>query len=318
MEAQELIDSYVDDVAARLPRRLRNDVGLELRGLLADQLDATSQGASQQPNERMALELLRRFGSPAEVASRYEPRGFDLIEREHAPLFVKLSVLCVGIQWAITLRAVFLGTATLGGWWTTWGLGALWWLGALLLYFAGAAWIRRVSPANADTGARPWTHWILWLPMSDEWRPKRAAESPRATKFQIVLATIATVFFAAPAWFLSLLVADPSWAQYNADFSHWLLVALITLLAARIALSAAVLTDPRRRAPTETLRFGLWVGFVGVLYWAAFSGKIFAAPAVDAPFKGWLAIFLLINTLQIAVWLRRAFVRVHIPAARPS
>ena len=202
----------------------------------------------------MALELLRRFGSPAEVASRYRPRGFDLIEREHASLFLKLAVLCVGIQWALTLPAVFRATVSVGGWWTTWGLGALWWVGVLLLYFAGAAWIRRVSPVDADTGKRPWTHWILWLPMSEEWRPKGPAVGPRATKFQITLATIATVFFAAPAWFLSLLVTDASWAQYDADFSRWLLVPLLAVLAARIALSAAVVADVRRRAPTETLR----------------------------------------------------------------
>jgi hypothetical protein len=312
MEAQELIESYVDDVAARLPRGLRNDVGLELRALLGDQLNGTAREASRQPDERMALELLNRFGNPADVASRYQPRGFDLIEPEDAPLFVKLSVLCIGLQWAFTLPAVFNRTATFGAWWVGWGLGALWWIGALLLYFAGAAWIRRASPVDSDTGKRPWTHWILWLPMSEEWRPKRAA-GPQATKIQITLATILTVFFAAPAWFLSLLVADASWAQYDAGFRRWLLVPLIALLAGRIALSAAVAADARRRAPTETLRFGLWVVFVGVLYWAAFAWNIFAAPGVNALFKGWLTFFLLINTVQIAASLRRAFVRVRVP-----
>ncbi len=317
MDAQELIESYVDDVAARLPRRQRNDVGLELRGLLGDQLNAAAEEAGRQADERMALELLHRFGNPADVASRYQPRGFDLIEPEDAPLFVKLSVLCIGLQWAFTLAAVFNGTATFGAWWIGWGLGALWWVGALLLYFAGAAWIRRVSPVDSDTGKRPWTHWILWLPMSEEWRPNRARD-PQATKFQIGLATIVTVFFAAPAWFLNLVVADASWAQYDASFSRWLLVPLFALLVVRITLATAVLADPRRRAPTESLRFVSWVLFVAVLYWAAFAGHIFGAPRVDALFKGWLTIFLLINTLQIAVWLRRAFARVRVPAARPS
>jgi len=314
MEAQDLIDSYVDDVALRLPRRIRDDVGLELRALLGDELHAAAEETRRQPDERMALDLLHRFGSPTEVAARYRPRGFDLIERGHAPLFVKLSMLAVGVQWALTLPAVFRGTTAFSAWWITWGAGALWWVGALLVYFASAAWIRRAAAVDPDTGKRPWTHWILWLPMSEEWQPKRAVNL-QPTKSQIMLAVIATLFFAAPAWFLNLFSADASWARYDADFQRWLLIPLLALLTARIALSAAVLADPRRRAPTETLRLGFWAIFVGVLYWALAAWSIFATPAVDAVFKGWLSIFLLINTLQIAAGMRRAFTRVR---ARPS
>src|ERR1043165_8523880 len=104
MEAQDLINSYVDDVATRLPRRIRGDVGLELRALLGDELHAAAQKTRRQPDERMALDLLQRFGSPTDVAARYQPRGFDLIEPGHAPLFVKLSLLAVGLQWALTLQ----------------------------------------------------------------------------------------------------------------------------------------------------------------------------------------------------------------------
>jgi hypothetical protein len=223
-------------------------------------------------------------------------------------------MLAVGVQWALTLPAVFRGTTAFSAWWITWGAGALWWVGALLVYFASAAWIRRAAAVDPDTGKRPWTHWILWLPMSEEWQPKRAVNL-QPTKSQIMLAVIATLFFAAPAWFLNLFLADASWARYDADFQRWLLIPLLALLTARIALSAAVLADPRRRAPTETLRLGFWAVFVGVLYWALAAWSIFATPAVDAVFKGWLSIFLLINTLQIAAGMRRAFTRVR---ARPS
>ena len=316
MEAREIIESYVDDVARRLPRKLRNDVGLELRALLGDQLKAVAAQAAREPDERMAIDLVHRFGRADDVASSYRPRGFDLVEPEYAPLFVKLATICVGLQWAFTLPAVFDSTTTLGAWWVSWGLGALAWPGALLLWFAAAAWVRRASPVDPDTGRRPWTHWIFWLPMSEDWRPTVARRpGPLAVKIQIALAALLTIFFAAPAWFLGLVLADASWARYDGDFSRWLLAPLIVVLAARVVLFAAVTADPRRRAATESVRFGLWVVLVGLLYWAAFAWNIFAAPAVDALFKAWLSFFLLVNTLQILVWIRRETTRVRARAA---
>ena len=311
MQAQELIESYVDDVALRLPRKLRNDVGLELRTLLSDQLKATAEETGRPADEQMALDLLRRFGRPDDVASSYRPRGFNLVEPEDAPLFVKLATICVAVQWALTLPPVFRSEATVGDWWLGWGLGALWWVGALLLYFGGAAWIRRRSPIDANTGRRPWTHWILWLPMSEDWRPTLPRVQPRAAKVELIIAAIVTAFFAAPAWLLGLFLTDASWAEYDGGFSRRLLVPLIALLIARIAFAAAVIADSRRRAPTETLRFCLWAAFVGLLYWALLGWDIFAAAGVDAVFKAWLAVFLLVNTIQIGGWVRRALARVR-------
>ena len=92
---------------------------------------------------------------------------------------------------------------------------------------------------------------------------------------------------------------------------------LIALMAARLVLLAAAALNNRRRARTETLRAGLWACFVTVLYWAVFGGRIFAHPATDALFKAWLLVFLLVNTLQIVVWIRRAATRVRVPDAFP-
>ena len=90
-------------------------------------------------------------------------------------------------------------------------------------------------------------------------------------------------------------------------------------MAVRLVLLAAVALNERRRARTETLRAGLWVCFVALLYWAVFGGRIFAHPATDALFKAWLLVFLLVNTVQILVWIRRAATRLRAPEsfARP-
>jgi hypothetical protein len=38
MDTQAIIEDYVNKVAVKLPRKLRNDIGLELRTLLVEQL----------------------------------------------------------------------------------------------------------------------------------------------------------------------------------------------------------------------------------------------------------------------------------------
>lgn len=134
MDAKALIDSYTNDVARRLPRKLRNEVGLELRALLTDALNTTAAAAGRAPDRELTLDVLRNFGRPDVVAARYAPRGFHVIEPEHAPWFVTLSLACVAIQWALTLPRVFMQTSTIGEWWLGWGLGALWWVGLLAVY----------------------------------------------------------------------------------------------------------------------------------------------------------------------------------------
>ena len=75
MDTQTIIEDYVNKVAAKLPRKLRNDVGLELRTLLTEQLASAGRDAARVPDSEMAMDVLRRFGPPGEVAARYSPRG---------------------------------------------------------------------------------------------------------------------------------------------------------------------------------------------------------------------------------------------------
>jgi hypothetical protein len=103
METQAIIDDYVNKVAAKLPRRLRNDVGVELRTLLTEQLWSAAQEAGHSPDSKLAIDVLRRFGRPDEVAARYAPRGFQLVEPER-PVFVTVATCCVAIQWESRCR----------------------------------------------------------------------------------------------------------------------------------------------------------------------------------------------------------------------
>ena len=150
MDAQAVIDSYINNIAARLPRKARNDIGVELHTLLIEQLTAAAASIGRAPDEQLAIEVVRRFGRPEEVASRYYSRGFQIIEPEHAPAFLTLSAACVAIQWALTLPAVFASHTTLGEWWRSWGFSAFAWVGMLVAWFGLATWIRRRSPTDPE------------------------------------------------------------------------------------------------------------------------------------------------------------------------
>jgi hypothetical protein len=79
----ELMDRYIYDIGRRLPAKQRKDIEKELGSLLADALDARSEG--HEPTEADILSVITDFGAPAEVAARYNgeryligPRLFDL------------------------------------------------------------------------------------------------------------------------------------------------------------------------------------------------------------------------------------------------
>jgi hypothetical protein len=303
VDAQAIVENYISDVEAGLPRKLREHVGSELRGLLAWQLSEAAADAGRALDGAIALEVVRRFGRPEEVAARYTPRGFQIIEPEHARAFVILAAGCVAAQWAITLPQLYLSSMTVGGWWLSWGHTALAWVGWLVVWFGIAGWIRRRSALEPDAASLRWAHWVFWLPNPRAWRPvDRQKAGRRPVTFALPLSAALTLFFMAPSWFLEHFLpagTSTSWASYGNDFRRWLLLPLIVLMSLRLGLFAAVVVNDRWWQPTRGVRFGLWIGFVGLLYWAAFGWDIFAARPVDLAFKAWLSIFLFINTLQI-------------------
>ena len=99
MNANQLIESYVDDVVRHVDRKRRNDVGVELRTLLTDELQGQAATAERQADLEMAMTLLRRFGRPEDVALRYRRPGFPIIEPADGPAFVRLTAIGMAAVW---------------------------------------------------------------------------------------------------------------------------------------------------------------------------------------------------------------------------
>ena len=73
MTQDTLIDRYVHEVGAHLPRRNRSDVQLELRSSLQDALTERGLDAGKAEDQDGVAALLREFGHPEEFAARYHP-----------------------------------------------------------------------------------------------------------------------------------------------------------------------------------------------------------------------------------------------------
>lgn len=157
MNADEVIEAYIIDVARQLPRRQRNDVAFELRTLLREELAAMAAEQGRVPDKSMALVLLAGFGRPSEAAARYVSRTPLIDPSDNHNLLI----------WAV-VGAVLLH-----------GKDAAWlaWLGVLLLIFAGLAWVRRRWPDALG------------------WRPHKVAAPDAARRWVFALCAVLTLAF---------------------------------------------------------------------------------------------------------------------------
>ena len=234
MNANAVIESYVREVASCLPRAKRNDVAFELHALLADEMAARAQAEGRAPDRAMAMDLLARFGRPAEAARRYHERP-ALIEPADTHHF---------LIWALA-GAVALGVVSaVGGRGSENGGLFLQWLGVLVIWFAATGSWRRRHPERLG------------------WRPKRDPDwIPRWLALLAVAATlIFPVFmYAAPRTFVQtmFLGAVPSGGLELAEpfRQSWQRAATLALLIVSAALYAGVAVQGRWRP---------WVRWAGV------------------------------------------------------
>ena len=109
----ELVSRYVSEVGGYLPRTIRTDVEAELSSLLEEAIDERSQDESPAAREAVAVDVIRAFGEPREVAARYHPPRY-LIGPQWFPMFARIAILApLGI--ALLQAISFLFGASHGG-----------------------------------------------------------------------------------------------------------------------------------------------------------------------------------------------------------
>ena len=298
MNPNDVIEAYVADVIRRLPGKDRNEIGLELRGLLLEMLADRAQVEGKTADDPMVLTMLRDFGTPAEVAARYHPPGVVLIPAEQTRSFALLSIGGVGLQWALTLPGVFEGQP-LVAWWFTWGLGSLWWPGFLAMIAIVATWLRQMA---------------LFKPA---WRP-RIVDPERINRsamvFGLVGFAIGVAMMICLPWIANLMPDPlPRVFAFDPGFLGKRAWPVILLWLGHFATLVVVLVKGRHTQLTRRLEIAFGLGFIALLTWWLAAGDIFQAEATDDGAKAAIGLVVLIIVVDLAYKLFRRHTPIRTP-----
>jgi hypothetical protein len=293
MNANEVIETYIDDAVRLLPRRQRDDVATELRSLLNEELHARAQEAGRPPDDSLALSLVRGYGHPNEVAARYHP-PWTIIDPADSTSFMRAAWIGTGalaLVGAISKRQPSL-METAGNLVSS---GLLVWLGVLVVAFGAKSWIRRQWPAN-----------VLWEPRD------RDRVSRVGTAVVVPIATFFVVLYGAPTWVLDHVSGgrfDTAWAAYTADFQRLRLPCFVGLMFGLLALLSFVAIQGRWRWRTRCVNIGLNMALACLILVLAVDGNIFQSSVVDKIARDVLAVVALIYVPSVGVQLYGAIGR---------
>lgn len=304
MNANEVIESYVTDVAVQLPRKQRNDVAFELRALLNEELQARAESAGRAGDAAMALELVRAFGRPADVAARYRP-ALTIIDPADGHAFLRAAVIGLGIIWSLGLavrlrQPIDSGWGFLtavGQWWGSTMLSSLWWPGLLVVAFGVGAWIRSKRPRTSE-----------WKPRAGD----RGSVSRAATALGLAGILCGLFVLLDPRWMLDAVsggrtapAAYQAFAYADAFRQHqapW----LIALMLLNVPLMITVFVNGRWSATMQRLKDGLGLLTCAALAWTVMDGPVFVMPAVDRAAKAVLVIIVVVALASLGIALYRS------------
>ncbi|MDB5439455.1 MAG: hypothetical protein JWM33_1882 [Caulobacteraceae bacterium] len=311
----ELLDHYLDTVAASLPRGQRQDIVAELRDLLLTKFE-DEEAALGRPLTRPEQEaLLARFGHPLEVAGRYG-RTRHLIGPAVYPFYVHGLKVTLCIVAAINLVAWVIAWAVTGHA----DLPLLRLAPALLITFAAvtitAALIERFG--QADRYLRPWKPGPL---------PRRGKRPGRPVCDLFLEAAFGAV---ALYWWVAMsqgfiggrevsLRLAPVWRDL-----YW---PILVLIGVQIALDLFALAAPARYRLHAGLRIAWHLAMAPVLLWLARAGAWFdvtiqghplEAAALQSHIDQWMPIGLAVTLLIMLIEVGRDVWRLVAPGTRVS
>lgn len=299
MNANELIESYVADVAVHLPRKQRNDVAFELRELLNEELQAKADAAGRSIDAVMAMELLQAFGRPAEVAERYRPT-LTIIDPADGRAFLRATLIGLAVIWSAGLLEVLqqpIGSGwdvltPLSQWWLGTVVPSLWWPGVLVVGFAMAAWTRRRRP-----------HTAVWTP--------RAGKNTHVNRFAMVAGIVGIVcgvsILIEPRWLLDVIwqgrAAPVAYEAltYAEPFRHRQAPILLGLLLLNIPMLTAVMLSGRWSTNMRRMETALSLVTCAVMLWTVLDGPVFMAESSDRTVKFAMVVIVAITMITFGI-----------------
>lgn len=299
MNANDVIESYVTDVALLLPRRQRNDVAFELRALIDEGLQDRAEAEGRAVDAAMATDFLQAFGRPRDVAARYRPT-LTIIDPAAGHSFLRATVIGLAIIWCLGLlerlqQPIGSGAELLGviaQWWLGTVVASLWWPGVLVVYFGVAAWVHRRWPNTA-----------VWKPRSGD----RIQGGRAGMVMALVGMLCGTYVLLDPRVVLDVvwngraaLVAYEA-LTYTETFLHRQAPWVLATLLLNIAVFMVVIAMGRWSAVMRRIETGLSLITCALLAWTVLDGPVFMTERSDGTAKFLLALIVAYTLIHFAV-----------------
>jgi len=303
MNANDVIESYVNDVAVQLPRKQRNDVAFELRLLLKEGLQDRAEAAGRSVDAAMAIEFLQAFGRPEEVAARYRP-ALTIIDPADGYGFLRMTGIGLAIIWCLGLllrlrqpidsAGDLLGV--LGQWWGGTVIPSLWWPGVLVTGFAAAAWARR-----------RWPQTYAWKPRAGD----RIIGGRTAMVMGLIGILCGVFLIADPRWILDFFwngrAAPAAYAAltYADGFVHRQAFCLLALITLNIPLLIVVIVQGRWSPAMRRVETGLSLATCAAMTWTVLDGPVFMASSSDRTVKFFMVLIVAVTLINLGIKLYR-------------
>lgn len=303
MNANDVITSYVNEVAVQLPRKLRNDVAFELRALLLEECQAKAEETGRQFDAGLVIDFLQGFGHPNEVAARYQP-AVNIIDPADGGKFLRFTMIGLVLIWSLGLLANFSqpihsGTdfiRALSSWWGKTVIPSFWWPGVLVVGFGMASWARQRSPIKST------------------WQP-RAQDAITGGRVAVALGLTAMLcgiyLLINPTWILDVIwsgkAAPAAYTAltYTESFLQRQAPFLFTLVVLNIPFFFAVMIQGRWSPLLRRLETGLSLLTCAVMTWAIVDGAIMMSPVSDSTAKFFMGLIVAASLLVMVAELVR-------------
>lgn len=165
-----LLDNYLQEVSFHLPKAQQEDILLELRELLQEQLDDWQEEQDEPLTQQQIFACLQDFGTPADVAAEYQPEQYLIGPKVFHLYWHTLKLAIIAVFAGHLLLTVGLGLAQ--------GGSPVRVFSAFTSIFDWGVWVF----AYVTLGFAAWQYFGAQKPFSGFWRaekqllqPKRAA-----------------------------------------------------------------------------------------------------------------------------------------------
>ena len=283
----ELIERYLQAVKFALPQAQRDDIIKELRDSICSQVEEKEASLGRGLNQEEVAELLKKMGSPPQLASRYgKPR--QLISAALFPIYWKVLQLALGIA-LLVHAALTIGMSAAGKPFLE-CLGVLFsYPGAALMVFA---WVTLVFAAMEYFGAKLKIAGLSTaalqmgaLPNGDHWDPLMlpalTKQEPQKSRFELIAQLVVQTFFG--VWWLAglryqYLILGPGYAFLRfSPIWQTIYPLFVGMVVVDLILTAARIARPQWSQGRQVSRLVIAALGLAVFYFLLSAPEIFVA-----------------------------------------